>query len=164
MFPTPFRGPPQLMPASETPVAPALRIGDVARLVGTTTRTIRYYEEIGLLPEPEPRSSGRHRLYTEAEIERLREIVRLRDLLGVSLDELKTLVEAEDARAAIRREIVDVEDPARRRVLLSEAGGHVERQLELVGRRLADLHRLEQELQERRKRIAHKLSELDAPR
>ena len=31
---------------------PSLRIGDVARLVGTTPRTIRYYEEIGLLPPP----------------------------------------------------------------------------------------------------------------
>ncbi len=41
--------------------APSLRIGDVARLVGTTPRTIRYYEEIGLLPEAPARPSGRHR-------------------------------------------------------------------------------------------------------
>ncbi len=42
----------------------SLRIGDVARLVGTTPRTIRYYEEIGLLPEAPARPSGSHRIYT----------------------------------------------------------------------------------------------------
>ena len=81
-----------------------LRIGEVARVVGTTPRTIRYYEEIGLLSEAASRPSGQHRLYTEADVERLREIVRLRDVLGLTLDELKELVEHEDARAALRAE------------------------------------------------------------
>src|SRR4051795_6829078 len=78
-----------------------LRIGDVAREVGTTTRTIRYYEEIGLLPHAEGREAGAHRLYTRGDVDRLRDVLQLKDLLGVSLDELKTLVEAEDARAAL---------------------------------------------------------------
>src|SRR5258707_1053501 len=55
-------------PAATTRTA-NLRIGDVARLVGTTPRTIRYYEEIGLLSEASTRPSGRHRLYTQAEAE-----------------------------------------------------------------------------------------------
>ncbi len=46
------------------PTEPSLRIGDVAKLVGTTPRTIRYYEEIGLLPPSPARPSGQHRLYT----------------------------------------------------------------------------------------------------
>ena len=65
----------------------ALKIGDVARLVGTTPRTIRYYEEIGLLPPAADRPSGGHRAYGQAEVERLREILRLKELLGVSLDD-----------------------------------------------------------------------------
>jgi DNA-binding transcriptional MerR regulator len=81
-----------------------LRIGEVARRVGTTPRTIRYYEEIGLLPAGEGRESGRHRVYGEREVERLREALRLKELLGVSLDELRTLLEAEEARAALRDE------------------------------------------------------------
>ncbi len=40
-----------------------LRIGEVAKLTGTTPRTIRYYEEIGLLPEPGDREPGAHRSY-----------------------------------------------------------------------------------------------------
>ena len=71
-----------------------LRIGEVAELVGTTTRTIRYYEEIGLLPGAADREQGKHRCYTQADVERVREIVRLRDLLGLSLDQLSQLLEA----------------------------------------------------------------------
>src|SRR5436309_246668 len=110
-----------------------LRIGDVAKAVGTTTRTIRYYEEIGLLPRSEERESGSHRVYTQGDVDRLREVIQLKELLGVSLDELKTLVEAEDARAALRAEWhSDEPDRARREVILDEALGHIERQLALV--------------------------------
>src|SRR6202165_6140819 len=98
-----------------------LRIGDVARLVGTTPRTIRYYEEIGLLAEAPARPSGRHRIYTQSEVERLREVMRLRDLLGVSLEELKTLLTAEEARAEVRAQLRrDEVVPERRRELLTE--------------------------------------------
>jgi len=141
----------------------SLRIGDVARLVGTTPRTIRYYEEIGLLPEAPMRPSGRHRVYSDAEVERLREVMRLKDLLGVSLEELKTLLAAEDARAEVRaqlrREDVDSE---RRRELLGEALGHIDRQLALVRRRAGELARLEGELSDTRKRVRRKMRELDA--
>src|SRR6202011_2499639 len=81
-----------------------LRIGEVAELTGTTPRTIRYYEEIGLLPGEADRVQGKHRVYTQADIERIQEIVRLRDLLGLSLDQLSKLLEAETARAELRRE------------------------------------------------------------
>jgi len=129
-----------------------MRIGDVARAVGTTTRTIRYYEEIGLL-EPSERRSGAHREYTEADVERVREILRFKDLLGVSLDELRELIAAEDARRAIREEFPRTEDPVRRRQLLEEALGHLDRQLELVHRRAAELAALEGDLAERRARV-----------
>jgi MerR family transcriptional regulator, repressor of the yfmOP operon len=140
----------------------SLRIGDVARLVGTTPRTIRYYEEIGLLPETPARPSGQHRLYRHAEVERLREVMRLKDLLGVSLDELKTLVTAEEARAEVRAQLRrDDVPPERRRELLEEALGHIDRQLELVRRRAGELAKLELELCETRKRARRKLRELE---
>jgi DNA-binding transcriptional MerR regulator len=141
----------------------SLRIGDVARLVGTTPRTIRYYEEIGLLEEAPARPSGRHRIYTQWEVERLREVMRLRDLLGVSLEELKTLLTAEEARAEVREQLrrEDV-DPQRRRELLLEALGHIDRQLALVRRRADELAKLQDELAETRKRVKRKVRELDA--
>ncbi len=60
----------------------SLRIGDVAKLAGTTPRTIRYYEEIGLLPAASAREPGAHRTYAEEDVERLTDLLRLKDLLG----------------------------------------------------------------------------------
>jgi MerR family transcriptional regulator, repressor of the yfmOP operon len=143
--------------------AQSLRIGDVARLVGTTPRTIRYYEEIGLLAEAPARPSGQHRIYSAAEVERLREVMRLKELLGVSLEELKTLLTAEEARAEVRAQLKrDDVDAQRRRELLHEALGHLDRQLELVRHRASELAKLEGELNETRKRVQRKIRELDA--
>jgi DNA-binding transcriptional MerR regulator len=156
-------------PQPERPPDPApsdsLRIGDVARLVGTTPRTIRYYEEFGLLPPAPARPSGRHRIYTAAEVERVREVMRLRDLLGVSLEELKTLLTAEEARAEVRAQLRrDDVDPERRRELLTVALGHIDRQLELVRHRASELAKLEDELSETRKRVRRKIRGIDAAR
>ena len=81
-----------------------LRIGEVARAVGTTPRTIRYYEEIGLLGR-RWRARGRqaphlHRAGRRAPARR----AAAKELLGVSLEELHELLEAEEARAALRDE------------------------------------------------------------
>ena len=150
-------------PAADPAGPRSLRIGDVARLVGTTPRTIRYYEEVGLLPPAPARPSGRHRLYAEAEVERLREVMRLKDLLGVSLEELGTLLAAEEARAEVRAQLRRENVPsARRRELLHEALGHLNRQLALVRHRAEELAKLEADLSERRKRVRRKIRELDA--
>ena len=143
----------------------SLRIGDVAKLVGTTPRTIRYYEELGLLPEAPERPAGGHRLYTQSEVERLREVIRLKQLLGVSLQELKDLLAAEEARALVRAELrrEDVA-PERRRQLLEEAQGHIERQLELVERRTGELAKLRSELLATRGRVRERLRELEDAR
>ena len=139
----------------------ALRIGDVAEQTGTTPRTIRYYEEIGLLPASE-RQAGRHRVYDEETVERVRDLLRLKELLGVSLDELKELVAAEDARAALRREWRSgVDDPVRRREILDEALGHLAKQLELVRRRRDEIAKLERELTTVRRRLRDRLREIE---
>jgi DNA-binding transcriptional MerR regulator len=131
-----------------------LRIGEVAKLTGTTPRTIRYYEEIGLLPAAGDREPGAHRTYESGDVERLTELLRLKDLLGVSLEELKELVSAEDARAALRREWrAGVEDPVRRREILDESLSHIAKQLELVRRRRQEIEKLEEELIARRRRV-----------
>ncbi len=141
----------------------SLRIGDVARLVNTTPRTIRYYEEIGLLAEAPARPSGRHRLYSHTEVERLREVMRLKSLLGVSLEELKTLLTAEQARAEVRAQLSREElEPQQRLELLHEALGHIDRQLELVRHRAGELARLEQELCDTRKRVRRRIREHDS--
>jgi DNA-binding transcriptional MerR regulator len=138
-----------------------MRIGEVAELTGTTPRTIRYYEEIGLLAGGVERELGKHRCYTEADVERIHEIVRLKDLLGLSLEQLSQLLEAESARADIRRELKETEDPARRRELVTRSLGHIETQLTLVRGRITELGKLERELKGRQQLGKDKLVELD---
>ncbi len=137
-----------------------LRIGEVAEQTGTTPRTIRYYEEIGLLPGASDRVQGKHRLYTQAEVERINEIVRLKELLGLTLDQLRQLLEAEAARAELRREWNETEDPDQRRRILEESLVHIANQLELVRSRKRELERLESELVERRQLVNRRLKEL----
>ena len=141
--------------------AKPLRIGEVAEQSGTTPRTIRYYEEIGLLPGADDRAQGKHRTYSEADVERVREIIRMRDLLGLTLEELSTLLEAESARAAIRREIQQTDDPAEIRRMREEALGHITTQLELVRRRRHELEQLESELVAKRRLVQRRLAGLD---
>jgi DNA-binding transcriptional MerR regulator len=138
-----------------------LRIGEVAELIGTTTRTIRYYEEIGLLPGAADREQGKHRCYTPAEVERVREIIRLRDLLGLSLEQLSRLLEAETARAELRREWKLAESGAERQRILAEALEHVGTQLELVRDRRLELEQLEAELLTKRESLEERLAELE---
>src|SRR3954453_13324750 len=139
---------------------PQFRIGEVAELVGTTPRTIRYYEEVGLLAAPPAHEKGRHRTYDEADIRRLQELIRLRDLLGVSLEELKSLVEAEEARAVLRERWHQSQGAVERHAILEKARGHVAAQLELGRSRRAALDGLEAELAAKHARIAELLGEL----
>jgi len=143
-----------------TATAQTLRIGEVAELTGTTPRTIRYYEEIGLLPGASDRKQGKHRCYTQADVDRVREIIRLRDLLGLSLEQLSQLLDAETARAEIRRELQQSDDPDTRRRLLNEALGHIGNQLELVRGRRRELEELERELLDKRRLVNKRLGEL----
>jgi MerR family transcriptional regulator, repressor of the yfmOP operon len=143
-------------------VAAGLRIGEVAKRVGTTPRTIRYYEEIGILPSEGGRESGRHRLYGEREVQRLTDALRLKELLGVSLDELRELLEAQDARAALREEWQQSEPGAeRRREMLAESLRLIDRQLALVRRRRDQIAALEEELAGKRRLVTRRMRELD---
>ena len=74
------------------------QIGTVAERVGLSLRTIRHYEEVGLVP-PSGRSAGGFRLYTEADIARL-EQVKVMKPLGFSLEETTELLELRTAVAA----------------------------------------------------------------
>ena len=141
----------------------SLRIGDVAKLAGVTPRTIRYYEEIGLLPGADEREPGAHRSYAQSDVDRLIELIRLKNLLGISLGGLKDLVEAEDDRAALKREWHEgVDDPVRRREILERLDDHAQRQLDLVRARREEIAALEEELLSRRERIGRRMGELTA--
>jgi DNA-binding transcriptional MerR regulator len=138
-----------------------LRIGELAELTGTTPRTIRYWEELGLLGTGSDRQEGKHRSFTRADAQRVSEIVRLRNLLGLSLEQLSSLLEAESARAHLRRELSQTESPAERRRILEQLLAHITGQLELVRDRRRELEELAAELEEKQRLVRRRLRETE---
>ncbi|HEY3961713.1 MAG TPA: MerR family transcriptional regulator [Gaiellaceae bacterium] len=130
-----------------------LRIGEVAERVGVTTRTIRYYEERGLLGGDAAREKGSHRLYDEADVTRLRELMRLRDLLGLTLEELVEIAEVEGARAELRDRWADTTDDGERLRIVEATIPLVQRQLELVRARQQTLDEFAGQLDEKLKSL-----------
>ena len=94
-------------------------------------------------------------------MQRLTDALRLKELLGVTLDELKELLEAQDARAALREEWQQSEPGAeRRREMLTESLRLIDRQLALVRRRRDEIAALEGELATKRSLAMRRLREL----
>jgi DNA-binding transcriptional MerR regulator len=85
---------------------PTMQIGEVAERIGLSLRTIRYYEEVGLIT-PSGRTQGGFRLYTERDVVRL-QVVKDMKPLGFSLDEMRDLLGVLD-----RLDGVDVTNPTR---------------------------------------------------
>lgn len=68
-----------------------MRIGELTERAGVTPRTVRYYENLGLIPEGERTGQGQH-YYTEEAVARLRKIDQLKKL-GLSLDEIRDVID-----------------------------------------------------------------------
>jgi DNA-binding transcriptional MerR regulator len=99
------------------------RIGEVAKLTGVTTRTLRYWEELELLQPSSYRTSG-ERLYSPADVARVTRIRNLQELLGFSLAEVRTVLGTEDVDVLDRvKSEIKAGDllPARHKELLDEA-------------------------------------------
>ena len=147
-----------------TDVAPRLlRIQEVAAETGLTPRTIRYYEEVGLLA-PAARSEGAYRLYDGEDLERLRFIRGLRDDAGFSLAEIGQLLEDEDARARNRDRYRTSHDPVERRQILTDAIVRVDRQVVSLRTKIERLEAMILEAEDRRAHLAGHIADLDAGR
>jgi uncharacterized protein YPO0396 len=92
----------------------------------------------------------------------MRELLRLRELLGLSLEELRAWVDAEAARADLRERwhTGDPRDDEERTRILDAAREHIDTQLSVVRNRRAALEELEDELVEKRRRLRTLLAEL----
>jgi MerR family transcriptional regulator, repressor of the yfmOP operon len=138
-----------------------LRIQEVAADIGLTTRSIRYYEEIGLL-EPVGRSDGDYRLYDSDDLDRLRYIKGLRDDAGFSLAEIAQLLEDETARTRNRARFRETHDPAERTAILQDALARVARQVETLRAKADRLEAMIGEANQRRVHLIEHLAEIAA--
>lgn len=138
-----------------------LRIQEVAAETGLTTRTIRYYEELGLL-KPAARSEGSYRLFDPDDLERLRFIKGLRDDAGFSLAEIGQLLEDDLVRARNRSRFRSTTDQAERRAILEDALGRVDRQVATLRTKRDRLEAMIAEAHARREHLESHLTEIDA--
>jgi DNA-binding transcriptional MerR regulator len=137
-----------------------LRINQVAAETGLTARTIRYYEEMGLL-EPAARSDGDYRLYDDSDLERLQFIRDLRDDAGFSLAQIGQLLEDEHVRERNRERYRQTGDPDERRSLIRDAQARVDHQIELLEAKAARLAAMIDEARARRVHLDEHLIEVD---
>jgi len=146
------------------PVARAgayLQIGEVAERTGVTQRTLRFYEEKGLL-NPPSRMEGGFRLYSEEDVHRVEQIRQLQSLLGFSLAEIKEMVEAEELKSQIRAEYRrDAEIPERREKL-AKALTVTEKQYALIRQKVEQLQAMQQEYEHKLSKYHGWLAQLDA--
>jgi MerR family transcriptional regulator, repressor of the yfmOP operon len=139
------------------------RIGEVADEVGVTARTIRYYEQLGLLSDGDGRLKGTHRLYSQVDVDRLRELIRLRELLGLSLDELTQLADTVQLQQCLRTRWQHTTGDDERAGIVRSSIPNVERQLDLVHARQRSLADFEAQLIEKLAGLRQLLVELDSP-
>ncbi|MCU1454988.1 MAG: MerR family transcriptional regulator [Acidimicrobiales bacterium] len=137
------------------------RIGAAASKAGVTTRTLRYYQELGLLsPATSP---GGTRLYTDRDVSRLERIIELRDVMGLDLERIGEILRAEDRLDELRTEARKGPTERRRREIVREAievNAHMQQQ---VTAKLASLHGYLDELAANAERYRALLADLDAP-
>jgi DNA-binding transcriptional MerR regulator len=146
---------------STTPDACSMQIGEVAERTGLTQRTLRYYEAIGLLL-PASRMDGGFRLYSDADLRRLEQIMQLKKLLGVSLSEIKQIVDADELLQQIRQVNKQDPDPVERRARMERAIGIIVEQLALVCNRIAAMQELQGRYERRLERLRDRIANLDS--
>ncbi|MGD0881366.1 MAG: MerR family transcriptional regulator [Acidimicrobiales bacterium] len=145
-------------PAPTATGSEVLRIGELAQRTGVTTRTLRYWEELGLI-RPSGHRGGGERLYLPTDMARVTRIKDLQELLGFSLAEVRVVLETEDVDALDRARSElrwGGATPERRRQLLGEAVAANDRLLARLDDTLARI----QAFRDERARKALKLTEL----
>ena len=124
------------------------QIGAVAERTGVTQRTLRFYEEKGLL-QPSERMQGGFRLYSDEDIERIEQIKRLQDLLGLSLAEIKEMVEAEELLHRIRSTTRPDRDLVERKERVAQVRGALRLQHQIIERKTLQLDEMKASIEER---------------
>lgn len=157
----------------ESPAGAFLQIGEAADRAQLTQRTLRYYEEKGLLRSP-TRMDGGFRLYSEEDMERIDRIRQLKDLLGFSLAEIKEMLEFDDVRLQVKAEWRREADSAEKAAKIRASRDATAQQLSLLDAKMTKMAEMRARLEERLQKYdtwivqwqedaAHREAEASAP-
>ena len=137
-----------------------MQIGEVSERTGVTQRTLRFYEERGLL-KPPSRMEGGFRLYSEGDVQRLEQIKQLQNLLGFSLAEIKEMLEAEDITSLLKAECRTETDLGHKKETLGKALQATQSQIKLMDQKIEQLSQMRSYWQKKLARYEAMLQELD---
>jgi DNA-binding transcriptional MerR regulator len=141
-----------------------LKIEEVAKRSGLTKRTIRYYEELGILAPPD-RSNGKIRLYTEADIETLQKIVNAKEVLGCSLQDLLHFISIgntfEIQCQDYKHHLQNSTDQTKRKSRLLEIEKNTTDQLQLIDQKILKIHEVRVDLENMRIRVSKAIAEIE---
>ena len=137
-----------------------LQIGEVAERTSVTQRTLRFYEEKGLL-RPPTRMDGGFRLYSEDDVTRVEHIRQLQNLLGVTLAEIKEMVDAEEVLRELKAQYRPEADVSEKRRQLQKAIDVVTRQHGIVSQKAEQMSEMKGQLEERLRTFERWMTELE---
>ena len=107
------------VPVQASGVEPGIRISDAATRVGVSARTLRYYEELGLLT-PSLYTPGGERRYTADDLLHLQRILELREVLGMNLDEIREFLALETRLDELRASYRATKDATSKKALAEQ--------------------------------------------
>ena len=136
-----------------------MQIGEVAERTGLTQRTLRFYEEKGLL-KPPARMEGGFRLYSEADVQRIEHIVQLKQVLGFTLDDIKEVLEAEDTISEFKAQFRALPTLTEQAEALHRIIGIAEAQLALIHQKREQLNETSSYWQQKLRQYRGRLREM----
>jgi MerR family transcriptional regulator, repressor of the yfmOP operon len=154
------------VPPGEDPVESGIRISDAATRAGVSPRTLRYYEELGLL-SPSLYTAGGERRYTLSDLEHLQRILELREVLGMNLEEIREFLTLEtrldELRASYRatKGVTTKKAQAEQKATLEEAMVLNESLAQQISAKLARMNGFRTKLLRDARRCRELLAELD---
>jgi len=143
-----------------------LQIGEAAERLGLTQRTLRFYEEKGLL-EPPTRMEGGFRLYSPDDLQRLERVRQLKDLLGFCLADIKEMLDAEDVRLHLQAEWRNDANAEQKAPKIRLAREMVLQQIALIDHKVESMEKMREDLATRLNKydawLREHVSEISAP-
>ncbi len=123
-------------------------VEEVAKKLNVTPRTLHYYEEMGLI-SPVTRTAGGHRIYDEPVVDKLNRILQIKDSLGISLQEIKEIMEVEDALERLKESYKGINNEHEKQLIVDEYIQHLKGIISKIDDKISSLEEMKNAFTER---------------